>query len=63
METISASKWSRELNLYIKMGKLPNLVLGDRNKFRVCIRTLLEFAIMYGSDKHIELKCDFTNLT
>lgn len=51
LDGLTASKWEKEIEVFLTKGTLPKQVLGDLKKFRICMRTLLEFGIKYSSDQ------------
>ena len=63
LEGLTASKREKVIEVFLTKGKLPKQVLGDLRKFRICMRTLLEFAIKYTSDHQMHVKCEFKELT
>jgi len=50
LDGLTASKWEKEIEVYLTKGELPRKVLGDLTRFRICMRTLLEFGIKYSKD-------------
>lgn len=48
----------KNLEVSIQKSKVPSLVKGNVKKFRICLRTLLEFAFKYSTERKIELKID-----
>lgn len=50
IEGLTASKWEKEMEIYLTKGEMPRKVLGDLTRFRICIRTMLDFGIKYSKD-------------
>lgn len=51
LDGLTAGNWEdKEIEVYYTKGDLPRKVLGDITKFRICMRTLLEFGIKYTKD-------------
>jgi hypothetical protein len=63
LDGLTASKWEKEIEVFLTKGHLPKQVLGDLRKFRICMRTLLEFGIKYSCDKQMYVKCEFQCFT
>lgn len=63
LDGLTASKWEKEIEVFLTKGHLPKQVLGDLRKFRICMRTLLEFGIKYSSDHQMYVKCEFKEFT
>jgi hypothetical protein len=63
LDGLTASKWDKEIEVFLTKGHLPKQVLGDLRKFRICMRTLLEFGIKYSSDHQMYVKCEFKEFT
>ena len=59
LDVLTASKWDKEIEVYLSRGQLPNQVMGDLEKFRICFRTMLEFGIKYSNDDTMQVKCEF----
>lgn len=51
LDGLTASKWEKEIEVFLTKGHLPKQVLGDLRKFRICLRSLLEFGIKYTSEE------------
>ena len=45
IDGLTASKWDKEIEVYLTKGTLPNMVVGDQQRFRICLRTMFDFAI------------------
>ena len=58
MDGLTASKWENEIQIFLTKGLLPQHVLGDLTRFRICLRTLLEFGIKYSIDNTMQVKCE-----
>jgi len=63
LDGLTASKWEKEIEVFLTKGHLPKQVLGDLRKFRICMRTLLEFGIKYSCDNQMYVKCEFKEFT
>lgn len=50
LDGLTAGKREKVIEVFLTKGQLPKQVLGDLRKFRICMRTLLEFGIKYTSD-------------
>ena len=63
LDGLTASKWEKEIEVFLTKGELPRKVNGDLNKFRICMRTLLEFGIKYTVNNKMDVKCEFQSFT
>ena len=61
IDGLTANKWEKEIAVYLTKGKMPTKVVGDLTRFRICMRTLLEFGIRYSCDNQMSIKCEFLN--
>ena len=61
IDGLTANKWEKEIAVYLTKGKMPTKVIGDLTRFRICMRTLLEFGIRYSCDNQMSIKCEFLN--
>ena len=50
IDGLTASNWKKEIEIYLTKGDLPRKVYGDLNRFRICIRSMLDFGIKYSMD-------------
>lgn len=53
LDGLTASKWDKEIEVFLSKGELPRKVIGDLEKFRICLKTMLEFGIKYSKDSQI----------
>lgn len=63
LDGLTASKWEKEVQVYVTKGELPRKVNGDLTRFRNCFRTLLQFGIKYNCDNMLHIKCEFKSFT
>ena len=50
LDGLTASKWEKEVEVTVNKCELPRKVTGDLFKFRVALRTMIEFGIKYSKD-------------
>jgi len=63
LDGLTASKWEKYIEVFLTKGQLPNKVFGDLTRFRMCLRTMLEFGIKYSQDNQMQVKCEFIGIT
>lgn len=63
LDGLTASKWEKEVQVYVTKGELPRKVNGDLARFRNAFRTLLQFGIKYNCDNMLHIKCEFKSFT
>lgn len=59
IEGLTASKWEKEIEIYLTKGEMPRKVLGDLMRFRICIRTMLDFGMKFSIDNQMSVKSEF----
>ena len=59
IEGLTASKWEKEIEIYLTKGEMPRKVLGDLTRFRICIRTMLDFGMKFSIDNQMSVKSEF----
>ncbi|MFN7881156.1 MAG: hypothetical protein ACK5NI_01575 [bacterium] len=62
IDGLTASKWDKEIEVYLTKGTLPNMVVGDQQRFRICLRTMFDFAIKYLIDNKMHVKCEILEI-
>ena len=59
LRCLTANHWEKNCEVYFTRSQLPQFVVGDLTKFRICFRTLLEFTIKYSVNTRLEMRCIF----
>lgn len=63
IDGLTASKLQKEVEIYLTKGELPRKVYGDLTRFRICMRSMLDFGIQYSKDNQMQVKSEFKAYT